>query len=217
MSDISASERRLSAALDRIDQLLEAGAGRPAPADDAARAALQARLDEVQAENVRLAAQLDALSLEPAPSEAVEVTSDAALVEAHRRLTGASEQASRLAAANDQLAAANRALMQAGAGQGDADNAARDALEAEIEALRAARAAEIAQMGDIMMALERLLDGDAQGDSAPAPAEPVQPDFAADGSGVPEADGGAEAAQSPEGETNTQAWSPGGHRQDGGW
>ncbi len=131
MTDISVSERRLSAALDRIDQLLEAGvyrrAGSDTPSDDTP----------------------------PQPA------TDAALAEAARRIAAATDQATRLAAANDDLAAANRILIDAASGQGDRVEAVSIALEAEIEALRAARAAEIAQLGDIMQELERLMAGDA--------------------------------------------------------
>lgn len=158
MSEISVSERRLSAALDRIDQLLETGPSRRAVAsgDDSG---LQQRLDEVLAENNRLKADLSAAgNAAPADTGAEE----------GGRLASAVEQAVRLAAANDDLASANRALIEAASGQGDMIEAASVALEAEIEALRAARAAEIAQLGDIMAELERLL---ADGGGATAAAE----------------------------------------------
>ena len=106
MSDISASERRLSAALDRIDQLLEAGAARPAPPPPAAGT------EELRAENDRLSAEIAALR------EAV------------------------------------------GAGEAEAG------LRAELESLRAERAAEQARMNAIMAELERLLGGEADGPPA---------------------------------------------------
>ncbi|MDP5306182.1 hypothetical protein [Paracoccus spongiarum] len=181
MTDISVSERRLSAALDRIDQLLEGGAGRPGTFAAEPDAALRDQLAELQAQNTRLAAELAALRTDQGgPLEAT-------LAEARNRLGGASEQAARLAAANDDLAAANRALIEAARGDGGAEQASIEALEAEIEALRAARAAEIAQMGDIMLELERLL--------APHDARPTQPrdvedavlpEVAGDSAGVPE-------------------------------
>ena len=138
MSDISVSERRLSAALDRIDQLLDGAGSRPQTTDGD----MQRRLDEVLAENKRLKAQLEASG--------------------GASMASAGEIAARLAAANDELASANRALIEAASGQGDMIEAASVALEAEIEALRAARAAEIGQLGDIMGELERLLAEDTQ-------------------------------------------------------
>ncbi|CAM3264499.1 hypothetical protein PANO111632_11010 [Paracoccus nototheniae] len=49
MSDITASERRLSAALDRLDKLLEAGAHAPTPAEAEGPAAGQAAFGDLQA------------------------------------------------------------------------------------------------------------------------------------------------------------------------
>lgn len=135
MTEITASERRLSAALDRIDQLLESGGG--------------GRLAAVTAERDGLRAEL----------EAVKVGGSVADLEA--RLQAASELAARLSAANEDLMAANRLLLEAGETGGVGTDEARDALEAEIEALRAARTAEMTQMGDIMAELERLLADDA--------------------------------------------------------
>ncbi|MBK4215533.1 hypothetical protein JJJ17_06300 [Paracoccus caeni] len=169
MTDISVSERRLSAALDRIDQFLEAGpAARTDRAAPSADIGLQTRLDAALAENRRLQDELAAR----------DTVSD----EGGDRLASASEQAARLAAANDDLAAANRVLIEAASGQGDLAEAVSVALEAEIEALRAARAAEIAQLGDIMVELERLLAGEGEGQAAgDATAE-----AAADSGGVPD-------------------------------
>ena len=152
MSDISVSERRLSAALDRIDQFLDRGGVAPvAPGPD-----LRAELQAAHAQIAALTRRLDQGDM--------------------------AEQAARLAAANDDLAAANRALIQAAAGEGDLAEAVTAALEAEIEALRAARAAEAAQLGALMAEVERLL---AEGDGAPA-SPAVMPELAGDAGGVPE-------------------------------
>lgn len=172
MTDISVSERRLSAALDRIDQLLEAGAvPRPVAAGADGSADVQAKLDQALAENRRLAEQLAALNGVSASQDDGD------------RVAAASEQAARLAAANDELAQANRVLIEAASGQGDLNEAVSVALEAEIEALRAARAAEIAQLGDIMVELERLL-ADEAGSSAGDVA--TQAEAAGDSGGVPD-------------------------------
>ncbi|MFV0384124.1 hypothetical protein [Paracoccus sp. (in: a-proteobacteria)] len=106
MSDISASERRLSAALDRIDQWLEAG-GRQPPAAAHGDDDLLGLLSDAQTEIAR--------------------------------------------------------------------------LEAEVEALRAARDGEIAQMGELMSELERLLAGQALAGNGV-----VSPEGAGDAAGVPE-------------------------------
>lgn len=61
MSDISANERRLRAAFDRIDQILDAGALAPAPAgpDDA-------EFEALKAENARLSETLEQMQAERA-------------------------------------------------------------------------------------------------------------------------------------------------------
>lgn len=207
MSDISVSERRLSAALDRIDQLLEVGTGRAARDDGAAVEALQTRLDGLSAENARLVIEIEALRSRPAPPD------DEALDEAApARLDGAAEQAARLVAANEELAAANRVLIEAASGSGDIDRATREALEAEIEALRAARAAEIGQLSDIMIELERVLAD--QGETIPprsAGDDVVLPEIAGDGAGVPEDQPVAEASGDDTGVPQQQV----ADRQDG--
>lgn len=165
MSDIAASERRLSAALDRMDQLLETNfiPGTSARADVTGQVSSD-ELAELRAENQRLQARV--MELQDRAGSAADDDSDI-----DDRLADAGEQAARLAAANDELANANRALLDSLAGQGDVDaiTTIRQALEAEIEALRAARAAEISNLGDIIMELERLLpDGDGESTAVPS-------------------------------------------------
>lgn len=144
MSDISVSERRLSAALDRIDRILEAGGGRRSAEGG------------------------------PAPDE---------LTAVQERLDAANDQIAALARANDALTNANRALID---GEDVGEDGVRRALEAEISALRAARGAEITQLGELMAELERYL-GNA------GSAAPVTPEVIGDAGGLPEADDDAGA------------------------
>ena len=152
MSEISASERRLGAALERIDQMLEARSGR-----GGAEAELRAELARERARSAALEAQL---AEAPAPQD--DHDHEGELADLRARLDTAADNAARLAAANERLAAANRDLIDADATGGISDDEMREALESELEALRAARAAEMAQMSEIMAELERLL-----GDEAP--------------------------------------------------
>lgn len=150
MSDISISERRLSAALDRIDQYLDRGG----VAQGSGASDLRVELEAAQA---RIAELME----RPATP-----ASDGDMA----------EQAARLAAANDGLAAANRALIAAMAGEDDRIEAIGLALEAEIEALRAARAADSAQLASLLVEVERLLAEDGNDEAlrerdAPAPAD----------------------------------------------
>ncbi|MDB6176166.1 hypothetical protein PAF17_01430 [Paracoccus sp. Z330] len=185
MSDINASERRLSAALDRIDQLLEVAGPRPVQPDESETERLRENLAALEAENTRLADELAALRVDRGgPLEA-------ALAETRSRLAGAGEQAARLSAANEELASANRALIEAASGNADMNAAALQALEAEVKALRSARAAEITQMSDIMQELERLMAEEPEpADQTPAARvagdDAVLPEVTGDGAGVPE-------------------------------
>ncbi|WP_233253402.1 hypothetical protein [Paracoccus binzhouensis] len=170
--DLNASEKRLIAALDRIDQFIDRAAGRRGDPDGAPPdPGLAAQLHEARSENRRLSQELAALHERQSETLAA---CEARLAEAHRRLVDAGQEAARLAAANEALAEANRALIDAAGAPGDE---VRRAFEAEIESLRAARAAEMAQMGDIIDTLDRLA-GTPAADAPPA---------AAPGSGASEA------------------------------
>ena len=174
--DLTASEKRLIAALDRLDHFIDraalAGAAASAAAASAAAAVpddpagIEHSLHAAQTENQRLSNEL---SLLHERQQAQLVAGDAKLAAAHERLLAAGQEAARLAAANEALAAANRALLAA---SGDAADEARLALEAEIESLRATRAAEIAQMGDLMAVLDEMIGTPApeSAEVAPAPA-----------------------------------------------
>ncbi|MFN3526335.1 MAG: hypothetical protein ACK4YU_09615 [Paracoccus sp. (in: a-proteobacteria)] len=149
MTEITASERRLTAALDRIDRVLETGTrhvSAPLPADDQ---------PDQTAENAALRDKAARLAQ--------------ALAEAEDRQRQTADEAARLSNANEELAAANRLLIEARDTGGVTADEALIALEAEITALRAARAAEMAQMGDIMAELERLLAPQADGADADVP------------------------------------------------
>lgn len=155
MSDISISERRLSAALDRIGQYLDRGAGQGAGQGQAGPD-LRAELDAAEARIAELTART--------PHPAADGGEQGEMA----------EHAARLAAANDGLAAANRALIAAMAGEDDRIEAVSLALEAEIEALRAARAAEAAQLAGLLAEVEQLLADDEGADvEARAEDDPV--------------------------------------------
>ncbi|AUH34380.1 hypothetical protein [Paracoccus tegillarcae] len=169
MSDIKASERRLAAALDRIDYLLETAAapkrgdlGQGTAADSAppqADAALQAQMAEVLADNQRLHSALEAMRPQ------LQSTHDAGDDGESYRVAELGDQAARLSSANEELVSANRGLIEALAGTNDGVEAVAVALEAEIEGLRAARAAEISQFADLMAELQRMLTESAAADA----------------------------------------------------
>lgn len=156
MNEIAASERRLSAALDRIDQLLESG---PSRVVSEGGSDSLGELDALSAENRRLKAEI---------AELRNNQSAEAVIASPATDTDAGEQAARLSAANEELIAANRVLLDA-AETDAAGDAIRKACDAEVEALRAARFAEIANLAEIMGELDRLLGQEKA--SAPKPAE----------------------------------------------
>ncbi|MDM7458431.1 MAG: hypothetical protein P3W94_003555 [Paracoccus sp. (in: a-proteobacteria)] len=128
MTEITASERRLRAALDRIDRILDAGVAPHVPSHESDAPHL---------------ARIGAL--------------EHALAEARAGQDAAEGHAARLSAANEDLAAANRLLIEADETGGIGMDEAIQALEAEITALREARAAEMAQMEAIMLEVEHML------------------------------------------------------------
>ncbi|MFC3571583.1 hypothetical protein [Paracoccus sp. TOH] len=169
--DLNASEKRLIAALDRIDQFIDRAAERRGGPDGIMpEEGLAAQLHETRGENRRLSQELAALHERQSETLAA---CEARLAEAHRRLVDAGQEAARLAAANEALAEANRALID---GAGPPGDEIRRALEAEIESLRAARAAELAQMGDIIDTLDRLTAPAAAGAQPAGAAEAAAPD-----------------------------------------
>lgn len=169
MKDLSAAERRLIAALDRMDhaveraarRMAELAAARPAPSAPAGPDAADVSA-EIAALHDRQAVTVEAMQQQ--------------LGRAHERLAETGARAAQLAAANDALARANRQLSEL-AGGAPADWAREGgaailaALEAELAALRAARAAEIAHMGEILDALDRMLGVPPASPPGPCPAQ----------------------------------------------
>lgn len=163
--DLTASEKRLIAALDRLDHFIDRAAlmrgeavAAPPIAEDPA--GIEHSLHAAQTENQRLSGEL---MLAHERQQAQLVASEAKLAATHDRLLAAGQEAARLAATNETLVAANRALIAA---TGEPADEIRLALEAEIELLRAIRDAEIAQMGDLLSMLDQMI-----GTPAPEPVE----------------------------------------------
>lgn|GEM_PF-1254111 len=157
-NDLNASEKRLIAALDRLDGFIDrmaatgAGAG-PAPEGD------------IRQDNRDISDDLSALVDEQAEQLA---ELEARLVATDERLNVAGDEIARLAAANEALASANRELI---ASQPDSPaDEVRRALQAEIDSLRAARVAEAGQMAEIADTLDRMLGEAPPRQQAEAPA-----------------------------------------------
>lgn len=170
MSELTELERRIRAALERIARATEAQAQAqarsPAPQAEAGpeqpdtEAALREALEAERTANAQLAERI----------RAIKERQEASLSQVERKLARANEQLDvqgfelqRLKRANAQLAEANRRLIEAqAAGQPDASAATR-ALQAELEALRAARKSEVAELEEIMAELRPLAGEQAHG------------------------------------------------------
>ncbi|MFP1645714.1 hypothetical protein [Pontitalea aquivivens] len=180
MSDIAEYERRISFALERIGRGVDALAARPLTAPEPVAepvaevvaeavtgpAALPQPDADSAAELVRLHAALEAeRSANARLSDRVRAIRDKQettlsalerrLAQASRALEVAEAEAARLKQANADLAAANRALLDAA--ERVEPHLVNRALQAELEGLRAARAAELAELNDILGTLEPIL------------------------------------------------------------
>ncbi len=164
MNDIAELERRITAALERIgagiDAFGTAGAAAPAEATGSADAdtriaELQDALEAERTTNAQLTERVRAIKDK-------QETMVGALEKKVARLTeqtdGATQEIQRLKQANEELAEANRALSDAAA-QGVSEPALiNHAMMSELEALRAARAADVAEMDDILSELKPLIE-----------------------------------------------------------
>ena len=169
MGDISELERRISFALERIEKGVERLRAAPVPegaalveeptppetvsaADPAELAELKDALEAERAANAQLSERVRAIR------EKQETTLSALekkLGSATRALDAAQAENARLKRANADLIAANETLVAAGSeGAGALVNRV---MQAELEALRAARTAEEAEVQDILAALEPVL------------------------------------------------------------
>ncbi len=156
MSDVKRIEERLSRALDRIAQAAKTQpAAAPAhPAPDTDSAVLQAALDAERAKTAQLTERVNA----------VRQRQDSSVASLERKLARMTEQLDlqslemlRLKKANTKLIEANRQLREGHEAQVIEPSAINRAMAAELEALRAERAAEAAEMEDALGELKPLM------------------------------------------------------------
>ncbi|MDP5362225.1 MAG: hypothetical protein NWP79_08790 [Paracoccaceae bacterium] len=149
MSDISALEGRITAALDRIRRGLDRPVG-----DGAADAALQVALDEERASNAELVERVRLLK----ERQDTQVASLTARVETQRnQLMQLDEELQQLRASNVQLRDMNTKLREA-VTTGLAPELHDAAVATEIEALHAQRSADAAEVDAILAELKPLIE-----------------------------------------------------------
>ncbi|MBN2759849.1 MAG: hypothetical protein JXQ79_05065 [Rhodobacteraceae bacterium] len=155
MTDIKQMETRLSHALDRISAAAGKLTTAPAPViEDADSAKLRAELDAERAKTAQLTERVNA----------VRQRQDSSVASLERRLARMTEQLDlqslemlRLKKANSKLIEANRQLREGHEAQVIEPSAINRSLVAELEALRAERAAELAEMEDVLGELKPLM------------------------------------------------------------
>ena len=151
MSDIDELQRRITAAMDRIAAGVSAAGG----TGGTDSAALTRAVEEETLANAQLTERLRTLS---ARHDAAVQDAKTAREAADARVTALDLELQRLRKVNDQLRQSNTDLRNAnqeGVGDPHLINAA---MMAELEALRATRAADVAEATSIISALTPLLD-----------------------------------------------------------
>ncbi|MBE0413316.1 hypothetical protein [Yoonia sp.] len=151
MSDISALESRITAALDRIRQGIEAQKS-TLPADHT----LSSALENERAANAELVERVRQLK----ERQDTQVASLVARVESQRvQMIRLDEELQRLRASNTQMREMNSSLREA-LSNGVAPELLDNAMAAEVEALAAQRASEAAEVDAILRQLKPLIEGD---------------------------------------------------------
>lgn len=158
MSEIDALQQRLTAAMDRI----ATGMGNLDRAGGEDMAALQTALDDEKIANAQLTERVRKMA---STQEAALAEAKAASEAAQSRVAAMDLELQRLRAANDQLRQSNAALRAANEEGVGEPHLINKAMMAELEGLRAARAADVAEATSIIGALAPLLDQiDVQGE-----------------------------------------------------
>lgn len=154
MSEIEELQRRINAALDRIGQGLEAGAG--GVADPAELAGLKQALDDEKLANEQLEERVKTLREK---RNALEEELEALREQNAQFLSRLDGELQSLRRANQQLRDNNVALREANAtGVGEA-HLINKSMMAELESLRANRAADQAETSAILSELTAVLEG----------------------------------------------------------
>ncbi|RKF16977.1 hypothetical protein D6850_05470 [Roseovarius spongiae] len=159
MSEIDAMQGRIMAALDRIGQGLDAlgPQGAPGPSDELE--ALRAQLEDEKLANAQLKERVKQLGarVKEAEERADAAVSDAQSASRAGALRSLDADLQALRHANQQLRDNNAALREANATGVVEPHLINKAMMAELEGLRAARAADRAEVEAVLKELDRLV------------------------------------------------------------
>ncbi len=159
MSDISGLESRITAALDRIGQGLDALGPMPDPADAVEISALKTALVEEKTANAQLEERVKAIK-DKQESTVANLTSE---VERLRGLLDSGEAGmTRLRKVSGELRHNNAALRDAVSGGVVEPHLVNKSMMAELEALRAAQGADRAELDAMLRELATLLESGAE-------------------------------------------------------
>jgi small-conductance mechanosensitive channel len=175
MDDIAELEARITAALGRLGRAMDALAALPPPAgaaavpdagaaDAAERARLAAALEEERMANAQLGERVKALRER---QDATVSGLETRLATLTTQLDTAAIEAQRLRKVNVQLRETVHGLREAAAAGLAEPHLVNKTMLAELEALRAARAADLAEMDQILSALDPIV-GEAEAGNAGA-------------------------------------------------
>jgi predicted nucleic acid-binding Zn-ribbon protein len=156
MSDITELERRLTAAMDRIARGIDA-IGAPGGADPEEMAALKQALEDEKLANAQLEERIKTLHTR---EEQATGTLRAELDQTRDALTQLDAELQRLRKASDQLRENVARLREANAAGVAEPHLINKAMLAELEALRAARAVDVAEADAIKAVMMPLLSED---------------------------------------------------------
>ncbi len=160
MSNIDELHQRISAAMDRVAY----GITQMSAAGDGDAESLRAQLEEEKTANAQLEERLRAQKEKLAAAEAAA----AQMGETKAKVNALDLELQRLRQANQQLREANAALREANEAGVAEPHLINKSMLAELEALRATRAADMAEADAILSALAPVLAGADQEESAHA-------------------------------------------------
>jgi len=159
MDDIAEFERRISAALDRIGRGLEGRAApAPAPSEGADASSLATQLEEERLANAQLEERVRALK---ARQDGKLAELEAKVDQSRSRAAGMDRELQRLRQVNAELRDINDQMRRALAEGVSEPHLVNKAMLAELEALRATRAADAAEMDAILAELTPIIEKEA--------------------------------------------------------
>ena len=159
MNDIAELERRISAALERIGQGIDdwpdaSDAAPPAAAGDKAQAELTEALEAERATNAQLTERVRAIKEK---QENMVGALERKVASLTRSLDAATQELQRQRRLNGELTAANSALSDAARNGLAEPHLINKSMLTELESLRAARDADVAEMEEILAELKPLI------------------------------------------------------------